>query len=57
MTKAKGVPTPARLLNLTGRKAYVQPLGLRLAAERAKDHPKPISLNSPVKYEYHGDDK
>lgn len=55
--KAKGVPTPTRMINPIDRKAYVPPLSMRIAAERAKDHPKPVSLNSPVKYEYHGDGK
>jgi hypothetical protein len=55
--KPKGVPATTRLINPIDRKEYVPPISMRIAAEKVKDHPKPVSLSSPVKYTYHGDDK
>jgi hypothetical protein len=55
--KPKGVPASTRLINPIDRKEYKPSIAMNISAERAKDHPKPISLSSPVKYEYHGDGK
>ena len=54
-TKPKGIPATARQINPIDRQQYVPSISMRLAAERVKDHPTPISLSSPIKYAYHGD--
>jgi hypothetical protein len=53
--KPEGIPALPKLIKPINQKEYKMSTAMKISAERSKEHPKPISLNSPVKYEYHGD--
>lgn len=56
-TKTKGIVASPRLINPVEQKTYKHPLSMRIAAEKAKDHPKFISMSSKVKPVFNGDEK
>ena len=57
MRKTKPTTTPARLINPLERKPYVPSVSMQIAAQRARSQPDLISVNSNLKYIYHGDTK
>ena len=59
MKKAKpeGIPASPKLIKPINQKEYKVPTAMKISAERSKEHPKPISLSSSVKYVYYGDDE